>query len=164
MKKIIGVSPIVSMVIIIVTVFIIASFVVPWYYNITRNIANRTGTIAIKDIECQNAAYDFDTSYGNFGVSWNFTGINDSLTVKIINTGTINLYNFSIQIGINTGTTLILKQLFVNETTQRSNANPLKPGQTIILKAIIDEDINGTLTEIRILNEACPNVLVKQEM
>jgi FlaG/FlaF family flagellin (archaellin) len=164
MKKFIAVSPIVSMVIVVVTVFIIAGLVVPWYYNVTRDIANRTGTTATRDIECQSAAYDFDTSYGNFGVNWSFTGSDDTLSVKIVNTGTINLYNFSIQAGVNTGTTLEMKQFDVNATTQRLSANPLKPGQSEVLDAVITEDINGTLTEVRVLNEVCSNVLARQEM
>lgn len=162
--KLKAISPIVSMVVIVVLVFIVAGIVVPWYYNLARSITNSTGTSALRDVECSSAALDFDTSYGNSGVSWNFTGANDTLSVKVVNTGTITLYNFSIQAAVNKGTSVDMEELAVNATTQRSSANPLKPGQSEVLIAVVAEDINGTLTEVRVMNEVCRNVVAKQDM
>jgi FlaG/FlaF family flagellin (archaellin) len=159
-----GISPIVSFVILISIVFFLAAIVAPWTYNIARDLTNQTGTSALTNIECRNAAYDFDTNYGNYGVEWNFSGVNDTLSVKIENTGTINLYGFSFQIKIGSGESQVIKNLEVNETTQKTTSNPLKPGYSAVLKAVISEDLPDSLSEVRVLNDVCSDVYISQEL
>jgi len=159
-----GISPVISAVIVVAIVFAIAALSTPWMFEITQNATNQTQIYQETSLLCQNTAYDFDTDYGTYGVSWNFSGTNDTLDVKIINTGSTNLRGFSIEILIDTTTGLDIKQLDVNSTYQRTGANPLKPGQTAILKANITQDLTGTLQEVKILNEVCPSFYVAQEL
>ena len=158
-----GISPIISFVILITLVFFIATIVTPWTYNLAKNLTTQTGSSALSDIQCRNAAYDFDTNYGNYGVLWNFSGVNDTLSVKIENTGTINLYDFSLEIKLGSGESQTIKNLDINQTTQKTKSNPLKPGHSAILKAVILEDLEDSLSEVRVLNDVCPDVYVTQE-
>ncbi len=156
-----GVSPIIGFVIVIALVFVIAALISPWAFNIAMNATNQTGTTVMNKIICQNSGYDFDTNYGTNGVNWNFTGSDDWLKSKVVNTGTVNLYDFSFEIEINS---TIIKYYNVNSTTQKTKASPLKPGQSVILHAALTDDINGTLTKIKILNEACPSIYIEQDI
>lgn len=159
-----GVSPVISAVIVVAIVFGIAALTTPWMFELAQNATNQTQAYQQTSLLCQNTAYDFDTSYGIYGVSWNFSSAPDTLDVKIINTGNTNLQGFSIEILINTTTGLDIILLDINSTYQRTGANPLKPGQTTILKANITQNLTGTLREVKVLNEVCPSFYVAQEL
>ena len=156
-----GLSPLISTVIIIGIVLAIATFIAPWAFELATSTANTTATETENQIKCQNAGYDFDTSYGTYGANWNFseTGGEDTLSVKISNTGTINLYNFSVEVETNTSE---IFDFAINNTYQKTASSPLKPGQSTILHAMINVDINGTLTRVRVLNDVCKHISVKQ--
>ncbi len=155
-----GISPIISVVILIVVIFSIAATVGPWMYNIVTTTTNQTSTDVDMQLLCQNTAYDFDTDYATFGVNWSESS--NILTVKIINTGTINLYNFSFEIILNS---TIIRYFNATVDTQKTTANPLKPGQTTMVEAYNTTVIVGsTLNEVKILNEVCPSVYINQEL
>jgi len=149
-----AVSPIVSGVILILIAVSLAAIVAPWAYDLVKNATQNTGDSAISDIECQNAAYDFVTSYGTYGVMWNFTDQGHNLNVSIRNTGTISLYNFSIQIRHNSTD---ITTWDVTSASQRTNSNPLKPSENVILVADLTTDLNGTLNEVTVMNVVCPS-------
>lgn len=157
-----GVSPLISTIIVIGIVFTIASFIVPWAYDLAVSTSNTTATEADLQIKCQNAGYDFDTSYGTYGASSNFTGTSgaDTFSVKIKNTGTINMYNFSVEIAVNTSE---IFEFTINSTYQKTASNPLKPGTTAVLHAVVSTDINGTLATVSVLNDVCKHINVKQD-
>ena len=155
-----GISPIISVVILIAVIFSIAAVIGPWMYDIAKSTTNQTGTDINTQLTCQNTAYDFDTDYAIFGINWSES--NNKLTAKITNTGTINLYNFSFEILLNS---TVIKYFNVNTDTQKTKANPLKPGQTAILEADNTTSLIGsTLNEVKILNEVCPSVYINQEI
>ncbi len=159
-----GVSPLISMVILIAVIFGIAAFIAPWMYTTVTTITNETTSTTDTELQCQNTAYDFDTNYATFGVDWNFTGSDDSLSAKVINTGNVNLYNFSFELELNrTIGNPRIEYLEVNGTTQRTPMNPLKPGQSVILEAAMYGDLDGTLTKLKIINPVCPRFFVEQE-
>ena len=159
-----GVSPLISMVILVAIIFGIAAFVAPWMYTMVTSVTNETAATTGQELQCQNTAYDFDTDFATFGVDWNFTGATDSLSVKVINTGNINLYGFSFELELNrTVGNPEIKYFEVNETSQRTAMNPLKPGQSAILEAVMDQDLNGTLVKLKVLNPVCPRFFVAQE-
>lgn len=159
-RKLAGISPIISTVILVVVVFSIAAVVSPWMIGIVTETSNETGTATSNEIRCREAAYDFDTSYGTYGVSWSFSTINNTLGVKIKNTGTITLYNFSFEITIND---TIIEYFDATESTQRTPANPLKPRNSAFINASITKDINDSMTSIKVLNIVCPNVHISQD-
>lgn len=158
-----GVSPIISFVILIVLVFSIATFVVPWAMELTRSIAEQTQNQSQTGIECASAAYAFDTSYGVHGIIWDF-GVNDSLEAKIVNKGTLNLWGFSFEIEIVNGTDIGIKHFYATDGSDFTESKPLKPGNSGIIKANITEELQGTLSSIKILNQRCPNVWISQRL
>jgi len=160
-KRLLGISPIISAVLLIAVIFTISAFVSPWIFNLARDVTNQTQTDTQTDIKCNNAAYDFQTSYGENGVEWHFSTVNNTLGAKIRNTGTINLYNFSFELTFNE---TIIEYFDAKAESQRTSANPLKPGQTAFLNASFTKDVNDTLTEIKILNVVCLNVYASQEL
>ena len=156
----IGISPIISTVILVVVVISIASVVSPWIIELVTETSNETGTTTTTEIKCREAAYDFDTGYGTYGVSWNFATVNNTLAAKIKNTGTITLYNFSFELTFND---TIIEYFDATAGTQRTSANPLKPRNTAFINASLTKDVNDTLTNIKVLNIVCPSVSVSQD-
>jgi flagellin-like protein len=159
-RKRAGISPIISTVILIVVVFSIAAAVSPWMIGIVTETSNETGTSAINEIKCREAAFDFDTGYGTYGASWSFSTVNNTLGIRIKNTGTVTLYNFSFELTIND---TIIEYFDATEATQRTSANPLKPRNSAFINASITKDINDTLTSLKVLNYVCPNVHITQD-
>lgn len=153
-----GVSPIVSTVIVVLLVFAIAALVSPWVLDMVTQVSNETSQRTDMQLRCQNTAYDFDTNYGTMGLNWNFTGSQDTLNAKIVNTGSINLYNFTFELVIDTGTGMDVMRFSPNSTNQITRADPLEPGESEILVANVTTDINGTLTEVKIMNTICPKI------
>ena len=156
-----GISPIIGSVIVIALAFSLAVFLGPWMWNLATHVANQTQQSTEEQLVCQQTSYDFDTGYGNYGIKWNFSKSPAELSVKIINTGSINLYNFSFEIYIDNSTSPI-RHYDVTEDTQKSLLDPLKPGESTILKANITESISGILKEVKILNQVCPSFYLSQ--
>lgn len=153
-----GVSPIISSVILILIVISLATVIAPWAYNLVTNTTKNIDPTS--DIECQNAAFDFITSYGTYGVMWNFTDQGHNLNVSIRNTGTISLYNFYFEIRHNTTN---ITHWSATSGSQKTSSNPLKPSESCILVADITQDLNGTLNEVTILNDVCPGVSITND-
>jgi flagellin-like protein len=153
-----GVSELISVVIIIGIIVTIAGLVGPWAMNFSRRQVSNTEGGVENQISCQNTAYDFDASYGNSGADWDFSGADDWLRAKVVNTGSINLNSFSFQIYVQgLGYRLLTVK---NAITPES---PLKPGQSGILEADIKENLAGQLTEVRVLNGVCKTFILTQE-
>ncbi len=151
MKK--GISPIIASVILILITVSVASMISPWIYDLITNTTANIGDDVDTDIQCQNAGFDFVTSYGTYGVDWNFTDQGSNLNVSIRNTGSITLYDFSFEI-VHNATNITHWE--VTTATQKTSANALRPGESAILVASIRDDINGTLNEVTIMNAVCP--------
>lgn len=162
-KEMKGISPIISLVMLVVLVFFIGTIVTVWTVEVTRNVTNITSEMTTARVECQYADYDFDYDYASKGVNHSFSGTSDYLHVMMENTGTVNLYNFSVQAWVNDGSNIIVYDLDVNGTTQKTSANPLKPGQETLLKTVVSVDVNGTLTLVRVNNLACKDEYAEQE-
>jgi flagellin-like protein len=158
-----GVSPIISLVMLVVLVFFLGTIVTVWTVEVTRNVTNITSDVTTTKVECQYAEYDFDYDYASKGVNHSFSGASDYLYAMMQNTGTVNLYNFSVQAWVNNGGEITVYDLEVNETTQKTSANPLKPGHEALVNAVISVDINGTLTLVRVNNLACKDEYAEQE-
>ena len=58
----------------------------------------------------------------------------------------------------------MIEYYYTTAGTQRTSANPLKPGQTAFINASLTSDVNDTLTSVKILNIVCPNVYAKQDV
>ena len=157
-------SPLISTVLLIAIVFGIAAVISPWLFNLTDEVTTDTGTRIRSQITCQSTSYDFDTSYATFGVNATISDTEDSIQVKIVNTGTINLHTFSLEIEIASPDGFQLLQFGINETSQKTKALPLKPGQSALLKANLTQDLNGTLESVKVLNIVCPTVFVSQDL
>lgn len=156
-----GISPIVSMVMLIAVVFLIGTIVTVWTVEVTRNVTNITESSTMSKITCQYAAYDFNYDFGTKGVNYSFSGT-DYLEVMMQNTGSVNLYNFSVELWVNNGGQTSVYNLEVNSTTQKTSSNPLKPGQQALLDTVIS-DITGTLDLVRVTNLACSDEYAEQD-
>jgi len=153
-----GISVLISTIIVIALIVAIAAFVGPWAINLSKRQVNNTQAGVDSQITCQNTAYDFDSSYGSSGADWDFSGAADNLSAKIINTGTIKLYGLSFQVYIQgTG------YKFFPIKNQITADNPLKPAQSALIEADINEDLQGQVTEVRILNGVCRTFYLAQE-
>lgn len=159
-----AVSALISTVLVLALVFGLAAIISPWLFNITTGVTNQTSTSVNNQITCQAAKYDFDTAFATHGINFNLSGPNDVIEVKVVNTGTVNLYSFSLEIQLNASAGIDIKQLTINQTSQKTEALPLKPGQSAILKANMTQDFNGTLQEVKILNGVCPSNFVRQSV
>jgi hypothetical protein len=153
-----AVSVLLSAIIVIGIIVVIAGLVGSWALNFAGRQVNKTGGNADSHITCQSTAYDFDSSYGNSGVDWDFSGSSDWLKIKIMNTGQINLHSFSFQIYIQGA-----GYRFFPAKNGITPDNPLKPQKSAVIEANITENLSGQLTEIRILNGACKSFLLSQE-
>jgi flagellin-like protein len=160
-KKLAGISPIISAVIVIAIVFAIAATISPWMYSLVTGVTNQTQTSTETEIRCRNAAYDFYTSYGTYGVSWGFSTVNNTLGAMIKNTGTVNLHGFSFELIFNE---TIIEYFDPTSGTQKTSSNPLKPGQQAFLNASFTKDVNDTLTSVKVLNSVCLSVYASQDV
>jgi len=159
-----AISPLISAVLLIAIVFAIAAVISPWTFNLTTDVANKTSTSVTQQITCQSAAYDFDSNYETNGIDYDLSGASDRVNVKVVNTGTVNLYGFSIEIEVDTGSGIEITHLEINESYKKTEALPLKPGQSAILKANMSQNFNGTLNEVKVLNDVCPSIPIKQTL
>jgi len=159
--KMLGISPIISTVILMVVVFSLAAAVSPWIISLVTDTSNQTSASTAIEIKCRNAAYDFDTSYGIFGVGWDFSTDDNNLGSKIKNTGTVTLYNFSFELTFNE---TIIEYYYATEETQRTSSNPLKPGQSAFINASLTKDVNDTLTSVKVMNIVCPDAYAAQDL
>jgi hypothetical protein len=153
-----AVSVLLSTIIVIGLIVVIAGLVGPWAINFAGRQVNNTGGKVDNQITCQSTAYDFDSSYGNSGVEWDFSGSSDWLKAKIMNTGQINLHSFSFQIYIQGA-----GYKFFPAKNGITPDNPLKPGQSAVIEANITENLAGTPTEIKIHNGVCSTFILTQE-
>ena len=152
-----AVSPLVSTILVISIIFVIAGIVGPWAMNFAGRQVNNTGGSAGSQITCQAVSYDFDSSYGNSGTDWDFSG-QDWLKAKVMNTGTVNLHSFSFQLYIQGS-----GYMFYQAKDPMDPDSSLKPGQSAVLEADITEDLAGTLTEVKVLNGVCSTFILTQE-
>ena len=155
-----GIDPIIATVMLVLLVVSIAAVVGPWIYNLATDTTDRQKNKTEEFLVCQNTAYDFDTNYVNNGVNWSDSA--NSLKVRIINTGSINLYDFSFEALINNS---VIQYFNTTTSTQKTKANSLKPQQSAIIQAQNTSIIvGGTLNEVRVLNGVCPTVSIKQTL
>jgi len=163
-----GISPLIATVLLIGITVLMAVVIGPWAIKLATTASEGATTSANQDMICRQTAYAFDSDYGNSGIAWNFSGTNGTVNVKITNTGSWNLYNFSLELVMETptGTKLIIyPEVNVTAETQRTAANPLKPGYDWILDADVS-NINDTwsLTKVKVVNDVCPRVSPSAEV
>jgi len=163
-----GVSPMISAVILILIVIAMSAVVGPWIIEMAKNAAEGSGEDAEQQLICQKTAYDFDTDYGISGVDWNFTGTNGTISSKIVNTGSQNIYNLSFELTLQTPYGEIIvspPDVTVTSETQKTKTNPLKPGSShIVYGDIININDTWSITEVKILNVVCPKVSPTAEL
>jgi len=165
MKK--GISPVIATVILILLVFATAVIISPWLMDIIERSTDEAGGQAEMQIKCEKVAYTFDTTYENSGLFWNTTADPDIVQAKVINTGYQNIWNFSFEITTNSSAGFNISYFDVNASYQKTQANPLKPGQSAILRASISSDIANSsvaLYKIKVMNDICPNYYIEAEV
>ncbi len=155
-------SPLVSVTILVVISLSIASLVAPWMYEIVTTTTNETGSDLRQQIKCRNAGLDFDPGYGSYGADWNFTGDeSDWLRVKIVNTGTIDLWGFSFEVTLESQSGEEILHYDPTPATEMTASNPLRPPTSAVIEANITQDINdtiSTLKAIKVLNSVCVEI------
>ncbi|MBI4181416.1 MAG: hypothetical protein HY520_00410 [Candidatus Aenigmarchaeota archaeon] len=157
-----GMSSLISAVLVIAVTFAVAALIAPWALKLATNVSNQTTTTTQSDIICRAARYDFDSSYATLGVNQSLSG-SDHVIVKVVNTGTVNLHTFSLEIEVSNSSGLYVIQLPINTSSQKTSSLPLKPGQSALLKGNVS-DLNGTLTAVKVLNGVCPSSFIRQSV
>lgn len=163
-----GISPLISTVLLIGIVILMATVIGPWALRIATEASEGAKTDVERDLICRQTSYVFDSDYGNSGVVSNFSGTNGTVSAKIINTGSQNLYNFSFELSMQTtaGLKLIIHpDVNITADTQRTKANPLKPGYDWIVNAdVININDTWPLTEVKLINDVCPRISPSVEL
>jgi FlaG/FlaF family flagellin (archaellin) len=167
-----AVSPIVSVVILIVISLSIASFIAPWMYELVLTTTNETGSSTQQQIRCRNAGLDFDSAYGNYGVQSNFSGNvsanqTDWIRARVVNTGNLDLYGFSFEVTLENQSVLEIKHYESTDATEMTASYPLRPFRSAIIEANITYDINESITtlkEVKVLNSVCAEVAPSLEL
>ena len=163
-----GISPLISTVLLIGIVILMATVIGPWALRIATEASERARTDAELDMICRRTSYAFDSDFGNSGVVSNFSGTNGTVSAKIINTGSQNLYDFSFELTMQTtaGPRIIIHpDVNITDETQRTKANPMKPGYDWIVNANV-MNVNDTwpLTEVKLINDVCPRISPSVEL
>ena len=157
-----GISPLISTVLLIGIVILMATVIGPWALKIATEASQGAGGDVEQELLCRQTAYAFDSDYGSSGVAWNFSGTNGTVSAKIVNTGSQNIYNFSIELLMQTpvGAKLVIyPEVNITNETQKTKANPLKPGYAWIVEAdVVNINDTWSLTEVKLINEVCPRV------
>jgi hypothetical protein len=157
-------SPLVSVVILVVISISIASFIAPWMYELVATTANETGASTEQQIRCRSAGLDFSEYYGYYGAEWNFSGGNgsDVLKVRVLNTGNIDLWGFSFEVTLSSAASGDeIRRYDPTSGTQMTASGPLRPYESSIIEANISEDLNDSvysLKEVKVLNSVCRQV------
>jgi FlaG/FlaF family flagellin (archaellin) len=152
-------SPLISVAVLVVISIALASTIAPWLYELVLTTTNETSTTTQRQIKCRSAAFDLDSNYGYYGIQWNFTGNNtDSLKARIVNNGNVDLWGFSFEITLESGSGDEIKHYETTTATTTTESNPLRPPMSKIIEANITEDINSsvsTLKSVKVLNSVC---------
>jgi FlaG/FlaF family flagellin (archaellin) len=167
-----GLSPIISVTILVVIAISIASFVAPWMYGIVTDMTNQTGTGAEKQVRCMKAGLDFDSSYGDYGVDYNIStnateGESDWIKAKIVNTGSIDLYGFTMEVTLETDSSEAIEYYELTDATQLTSSDPLRPSRSAIIEANLTSDINeseSTLKSVKVISQVCPEAAPSVEL
>lgn len=163
-----GISPLIASVMMIAIVVLMAAVIGPWAMKIATDTSSGTEDSVNQDLICRQTSYAFDSDYGSSGVAWNFNGTNGTVSAKISNTGSQNLYNFSIELVLQTpaGVKLVIyPEVNITSDTRRTKANPLRPGYDWILDAeVININDTWSLTEVKVINDVCPRNSISIEI
>lgn len=163
-----GMSPLISTVLLIAIILLMAAVIGPWALRLAIEASEGASADANQNLICRQTAYAFDTDYGSSGVTWNFNGTNGTVSTRIINTGTQNLYNFSFELTMLTSSGLrlvVFPDVNITNTTQRTKANPLKPGYDWILDAdVVNINDTWSLTEVKVINDVCPKASPEMQL
>jgi flagellin-like protein len=157
-----GISPLIASVLLIGITILMAAIIGPWAIKLATTASEGAANNANQDMICRQTAYAYDGDFGVSGAAWNFSAAGAYINVKIINTGSQNLYNFSVELTVRSPTeTKLLTYPSVNVTseTQRSKNNPLKPGHDWILESnVTGVDATWSLIKVKVINDVCPKV------
>lgn len=161
-----GLSPLISVAVLIVISISTASLIATWMYGLTVSTANETQSSTEKLVRCRSAGLDFDPSYGYYGVDYNLSGNatpgnRDWIRAKVTNTGNLDLYGFSFEVELLNGTEELIEHYEATAESQKTAANPLRPGRSAIITADIETNMNESttsITEVRVINPVCPDL------
>jgi FlaG/FlaF family flagellin (archaellin) len=167
-----GLSPLISVTVLIAIALTTAAFMAGWIYNLTASTTNQTSSDAQNMVLCRSAGLDFDTSYGDYGIDYNLSGngtqgSQDWIRAQVRNTGSVNLYGFSFEVTLDSGSGTEINYYDPTPGSQKTVANPLKPGRSAIITANVTPDLNGSevsLIEVRIVNTMCPGASPSAEL
>jgi FlaG/FlaF family flagellin (archaellin) len=167
-----GLSPLISVTILIAISLTAAAFMAGWIYDLTATTTNQTTSDAQNRVLCRSAGLSFDTSYGDYGIDYNLSGNGtagsvDWIRAQVRNTGTVNLHDFSFEVTLDEGSGSEIYYYEPTPESQKTAGNPLKAGRSVILTANVTPDLNGSLVslvEVRIINTMCPDVSASAEL
>lgn len=151
-----GISPFIAAIFLIAFVVAVGAVVSPWLTSFTKG---KTADVEYKSedqIDCIFSSLDFTSS----GINYNLTTTPDWVNITMDNTGSCALYNFEISLTVDNE----VKIYPLTATSQRTSANPLEPGERIILITNVTDNLpdSGTLQKVRVVAKNCPHEAKKE--
>jgi flagellin-like protein len=153
-----GVSPIIATIILIalaITIgMMLSSWITHWFYI-------QTGRTSVS---CA-----LETNYAIESARWNIssTSLNNTLLIKVLNKGSRGIYGFGVV--LDNGTRIVQLNSSSSLVNQGgiSSSNPLQQEQSAYISVNLTNTtlyypvLGSTLTEVRVTNDACPDVSQK---
>jgi flagellin-like protein len=144
-----GLSPLIGAIILITITFTLAAAMSPWITRLAQQTTNQTGQNVNREIYCREMSYDFVQDYGTYGIDWDFSGTDDSLSVKIKNYGTVDVFDFSFELELSDYS---LKRFDATPESDINETDPLRPGESAVIEADITEDLQQGLNRVTVMN------------
>ncbi len=121
-----AISPLIATVLLIAFAMAVATIVFGWGTGFVNTISNPVSDKGPKTVQCTFANLDVKKT----DVVYNFSGVTSTVNVSVYNSGSEDLYNFSLGIITNSGVYTF------NPTNQYNESSPLPKGTATLLKAV----------------------------
>lgn len=155
-KKGKGISPIISTVLLVAFAIALAAIVGPWLTGFTKDRGQEVEKRGKKQVDCVYSSIGFGINDIYYNISGNAYP-DSTVNITVTNTGSEELYNPGISLNVN-------NRIYSYEPTPGTDlntSNVLDPGTQTYLITNITDDLSGTLEEVRVVFQSCPNNAVR---
>lgn len=151
MKK--GISPLIAAVLLIAFAIAVAGILSGWFTGLVKSQSTQVGSQTEQSIECGYGGIRIQTDT----IACNFTGSNDELNFSLENSGSINMYDFKVQVYVDDLVhTYTLKERTTN--SKFTDSYPLKPDEIKSVFAAIGDNVTSKDADWIRVTTQCPGV------
>ncbi|MFB6075696.1 MAG: archaellin/type IV pilin N-terminal domain-containing protein [Candidatus Aenigmatarchaeota archaeon] len=151
-----GISPIISTVLLVAFAIALATIVGPWLTGFTKERGQEVEDRGEKQVNCVYSAIDFDIDDIYYNLS-DDTYPDSSVNITITNSGSEDVYDPKISLHVS-------NRMYSYEPIQDTDlnfSNKLEAGTQAYLVTNITDELSGTLKEVRVVFQNCPNNAVR---